>query len=258
MKKTSFSNQNQDRGMVYLELIVVFPLFLALFLGMLFLITFIHARNSLETSINVALRHAVTRGDLVRMEGEIVPDINRWKENGGTYSTAEKYFITEGEDIQKYNAWISEVFVGQKLSDMPEQFLYALAYVNDTMRQSLGASVRFPCDPNKDNGWGCLKCFPVNPKAYFLSASGGTTQPDTPIPSEELEETLRIYRGVGITCEYSPTRAILAPLNAVSEFIAGSIRQKYLLRSTKFFSAYNSHFLLGHTFNPATEYVYSE
>ena len=92
------------------------------------------------------------------------------------------------------------------------------------MKQSVGSSVRYPCNPNGVNGAGCLACKNIDPEPYLDNAAGVAGSPGY---SRQF---------VGVECAYRPSNILLNPFLGLLRMIVGEdINTLLVIKRKSFF-----------------------
>jgi len=211
------SNTQRQTGGVMLETALVLPLFLIGVLTFIWLTYSINLRSSLTSSISRALRLAVTRGNEEIVGSRLIEDIDDWLD--GQNPTPRLEAMLASHDIGWQNAEVHynnnttwPVF-HRSLRQMPPVYTYVLVYLNEGMRQSVGSSLRFPCDPHAGQaGTGCMSCTFLNPdnmkKDQPYQGLSGSNEP----PLQSL----------GLECEVQPHNFILSPIFSLLRYVLGA------------------------------------
>jgi len=210
----------REGGGYLVELALVLPLFMAAVLFFMWFGLSLNARSSVISSVNSGVRLAITRGDSILMgEVDLINEIQNWlTPAGGNPPFPVILFSAEfsaQQAMDQYDLWTGNVFPGNNLEDLPPKYLYALAYVYEHMKLSVGeGAVRYPCDPNlseaQGGGPGCLMC-------RFLN--GGGDQPlgvgEHRVCADDLAECVPPVNELGLECQYSSPRTILQVVNGI-------------------------------------------
>ena len=206
------------------ETAIVLPLVL---LGIFFFIwlgTVMHAKSSLDAAVTRAVRLACTRGVKEVAGLEIIERIQNWQ-GGAALSTVE--MLLKNGDIPNWMDWYTATstqfnFVSG-LDGLPSEYIYALVYVNEAMKKSIGSSIRYPCDPEDlSSGSGCLGCVFLNPDDLTsLYDSPGPWGIDAP------------RRKIGIECRFQPAHAFLKPLVSLIGFLTGGLADPLIVLKKK-------------------------
>lgn len=233
-------------GGVATEAALVLPLFLFCIFAILWIGTALHANNALTTSIFKALRLSVTRGDAAKVGSYPISALNKWAalEDMSGAEITHLHELLKSPDIdwltasEFHNSHTIEELHSRydisSLQDLPPRFLYALAYMYQGMRESIGPSLRYPCDPSAPGNEGCLSCsfFLADPELGFplrrVAGEPGGMRSGDDIPLD----------GVGLNCEYKPALFLVTPaMNALGALLGRSEAPLVHLRSRLFFSA---------------------
>jgi len=194
-----------NSGAVLIELALALPLFLALILGIIWASQLFQAQTTLTAAVGNSLRLGITRGNELEMGMDIIaavqtydgPTLKQLLISADLHDTLE---LTDYNDLGVFSVLHDSAEQPLYLQDLAlhyPEFVYSLIYINATMRNSIGASVRYPCDPDPaegevDDGAGCLLCVFRNPY-----------DPD-PLAPYFLAEYPQLTREVAIECSYRP------------------------------------------------------
>lgn len=220
----------QERGGYLVEFALGLPVVLLLIFIVIWISVILHARSTLTVVLGQALRLAATRGDSSLVGTDIIPDIQAW--TGDPAQVAPPASLNQflaSPDLEATTYWdyyntvsLDPVFGGVagtsgsvRLNETQPEYIYALVYFNQSLRQSIGPTVRFPCDPTLADGSGCVSCVFLNPNSLFSNAVGPQdpwdTAVDGPIPRRRL----------GMECQYRPSSVFLDPVVKLLRIIAG-------------------------------------
>jgi len=223
-KRASKRDYQTDKGGVFVEIILSLPLFLLCVFILMWAGFTYESKTALISAVNNGVRLAITRGQPELMRVEVIPEISSWDgscpEAGNFPAPLVKYFVNGqvgGTLCQAYQALLKGVppmcYPGSEpceldnqinildldFKDAPDSYLYALVYVKEALKLSLGANnVRYPCDPRALDGSGCLRC-------VFEDIFD-----EAPINQEQMV----------LHCEYQPYNMLIRPINALLRIIA--------------------------------------
>lgn len=228
-------NYEREQGASIIEFVVLLPLFLFTLLFLIWFGATIHAKTSLASAVTNGLRLASTRGrgDVIGQYYSdsvdshfvgIIPNLDAAHASidardgstipGAPLDARALGLLSHGMDgnaeetMDDLNTATADVFAGYKLFDIPfPEYSYAIAYASQAMRMSVGSKLRFPCDPHKEDGEGCLLCRPVNP----------ITMDDTPFAGDYQI----VGKRIALRCDYRPSSFILTPLLRMLSLISG-------------------------------------
>jgi hypothetical protein len=166
----------KESGAALVEIVISIPIFLlSVFVIMWAGFTY-NSKTAFVSAVNNGVRLAVTRGQSELMRVVVIEDISSWD---GTCVEADdfpaplvQYFVNgqDGDELcQAYQALLGGEptmsdnpinILALNFEDAPDSYLFALIYVQEALKLSLGASaVRYPCNPDDmDDGAGCLRC----------------------------------------------------------------------------------------------------
>lgn len=202
-----------QHGVVLLEAILTIPLIILLVLFFIWFATLVNARAGLMSTIENGIRAAATRGRVDLTGSELLPEITDWR-CGATNAPSgalqkllfSKEFLPE-LPIDVYDSWNSHLT--PQLRDLPLHNLYALIYILEGMKGTIGSSLRYPCDPASDAGAGCLKCFFLNPGTLTTEAA---TQ-------EEIDMTLL---RTAVQCDYRVEGVLAGTIDSLLRLTTGA------------------------------------
>lgn len=180
----SRKNHLDEQGAYLVELVLVLPFLLALMFMFIWLAIYIQSQISFTSAVNNGVRLAVTRGNAQLMGFSTGQGIIPSLESSDIWSNeSEPLFCHRIETLpckEFYNSWSARNFNGLSFTQLSKDAVYAVAYVNEAVRLSVGDSVRFPCNPNgtpatdgqeEDDGQGCLSCEVVTSSGAALSTA---------------------------------------------------------------------------------------
>ena len=208
---------SRERGAVFVETAIGFPIFIALVFLILYIGYIYHARTCIKSSVKKGLKAGITRGEMDRMNATlsgsegVVQGIEAYINSGGSgWDSIDELFrstdVDPGDAETQYDTWVAEVYgddAAPTFANLPPEALYGLFYALESMRISLGRLVRFPCDLSTDNEGGCLEC-----KFLEWGATGfGVAGPG----GNDLIPTDRI----GIRCRYRPWAGFTKPIRGL-------------------------------------------
>lgn len=217
---------SDPRGATLIETAILLPFLLFLIFFIVWKGVSINEQTALETGLGNALRLGATRGDASLVRSEILPGIHSWVATppGSPPSLAPPPKIGEllvwpdgnlnwGPASLLLDGKTIEVFTGvSTFQSLPAQYVYVLVYVYQSLRQSIGNSIRYPCDPDsttQGNGPGCVLCQFMNP-IDMGTASGSYT--DFPPPTNVI----------AVRCRYRPALFLFGPLYRLMHIMSGS------------------------------------
>jgi TadE-like protein len=229
------------RGATIIEFVMFFPVFLAGLFILIWLGVAMNARGALSAAVDNGVRLAATRGN-GNLYGKLddpnsptrrvgaMPSFDNWvfdSRNGAGGSTPQSRvgLIVSGESsIDRYNTASAHIFPGDgagggalTLATLPPHYTYAIAYIVQAMRMSIGESLRYPCDPrNEDgtdpqNGENCLYCRPVHPTTFDNQVFNPST-----IGASSL-----LSRRFAIRCDFKPAPYLLRPILKLLSMLTG-------------------------------------
>ena len=223
------SDRAGERGATMLEIALTLPFFLIGIFLVIWIGVVIHGKSSLDAAVTKSLRLAATRGVNELLGVSIISDVQDWLDSGAVNPSSRLQGLLATEEWDQagpyYDELVSGVFSGKNLSDLPPEYIYALVYVNESMRQSVGPSLRSPCDPNDlANGGGCMACSFLDPVSYRSAFDEGTATSDDPP-----------RRTMGLECRYQPAHFLLRPLVSLLAMIGGSTAAPLIVLKKRMF-----------------------
>ena len=229
--------QHSERGVTLVEVSFGLPLLLLGIYAVIFFSMTLNARGSLTSAVSNGTRLAFTRSVDAEMGTTLIPEVRAYLNSGIATGALDQLLATPGLENVAFlpgnggwymNQWNSTLSLGGDISKLPPSYLYALVYTYRHFRQSVGGTVRFPCDPHDPvNGAGCLRCTNLNATTGTRAAS----LPSAPI----LGDSDYDLNAVGVSCEYRPADLFFTPLlRLVSGGSIGPIiiERNYLYRFT--------------------------
>jgi len=218
-----------ERAATLVETVIILPLFLFLILLVIWIGVSFHERATLATAVGAGIRAASTRSDMLLMNSQdgIISAVQGWIANPPTPQELRDVLAYNLTDPPNANEWgehyyqaplgtYKEVFgealgPGAPIYHLPKSYIYTLIYIHESIRQSVGKSVRFPCDPTEGgitppiDRNGCVGCRFLNPETFdFL--------PHPTIPTDRI----------AIQCQYRPANMIFGPLTRMLSLMTGS------------------------------------
>lgn len=215
--------RSRVEGAAFVEFIFALPVFFLLITFFMWLAVLLNARTSLTLALGYATRLALTRADDARVGKDLILPVNDWIDNGRVDESLARLLFadTKGADWAHYSSSnsslspVASVF-GESLQDMPKQYAYILIYIYESIRQSVGSSARFPCDPRNldgtddSDGFGCVKCEFLHPQDLSL---------------ENERYGLDVPRTrARIRCEYKPDGVLSRLVSGMFGLVTGSSR----------------------------------
>jgi len=202
-----------ERGASLIEISIVIPFVLFGILIMIWLGLTIHANTSLESALTRSLRLAATRGVAENTGAQIISAVQNWEEP--RISDLLIHNVDPTDAMAYYDTMTANIFgnTNTTLKSLPPEYIYALVYLNESMKQSIGGGIRFPCKADDaESGVGCLDCSFLNPTSLEASFDG--------TPKLYTDQPPR--RSMGLECHYQPSDSLVAPLSALIRLISGS------------------------------------
>ncbi len=203
--------KHTSSGATLVEIAIALPLFMFGILVMLWLGIALNAKASLTFALGNSLRLATTRADANLTGADLIQALHDWHADSSmSPSTVQKYLASPDryDDFYAYYGTESLRYFRNgasniTLHDVPLEYVYALVYMNEAMRQSTGSALRYPCDPagaGSEDGSDCLLCVFLNPdinQAY-------TTLDVSSVPLNPKQ--------IALECSYQPNQFLLSPL----------------------------------------------
>lgn len=228
-------NLPSQKAAVLIETAIIFPFFM---FGVLFFIWIgltLNGKSSLTTAGSRAIRLALTRADRNATQGVApIQELDDWIDsNGFNQGPRIERFFAQGVNFdealdyyrQKSIGTVFQGSGGRDLYQMPLQYSYALAYFYEYLKQSVGPTLKYPCDPYSESaadsyGSGCVSCIFVNPEENNI------TEPFSgQIPDDRM----------GFECSYQPSTFLLTPITNLLGYMTGGAHVPRLVFSRKFF-----------------------
>ncbi|MCB0358496.1 MAG: hypothetical protein KDD44_02640 [Bdellovibrionales bacterium] len=222
----SHTSVPDHRGVVIVEVAILFPLFMLVIFAFIAGITSKNAYYALHQSVGYT-RQAITRGDVQRVgRDDMIQAVRAWKDSGGSNSAGIHSLLVHGVPVglfSNYDTMANSVFgVGcptVNLIDLPDSYIYALIYASQTMLASVGgAEVKFPCDPTgtgPNDGEGCLQCTLMHSSSESVTYAGPVDGP--PFCSANYD-----LNWVGIQCRHKLGGGVLGPVIRLVDFMTPS------------------------------------
>ncbi len=233
------NNVKSASGATVIETVIFLPILLILVFFCYWLGVMSNTKAAFSVAVKEALYLAVTRSDPLTLNltaattlpSGSIPSVTTWINGSGSpqidsllYWNGSSYNLSSDPNYNVYysrtnsNGVLRSIAPQQDLYDLPASYTYALIYIYQTMRQSVGDSIRYPCDPtpaNPNDGAGCLLCFfddPINP------GSGNLFDPN-------VDPSLNPNYGPGniaISCSFTPDTLIGNVLRALFRLVTGN------------------------------------
>ncbi len=203
-----------------LETAIILPLVLVAIFIAIGLAAIANGRSALSSAMTEAMRLAATRGDMDLMGGEqmVIPvkrylDTNELEELMPLLASGDVKF----EDLKTFaNECFGRVHSTQSLKQLPIQYIYSLVYIHQALRQSIGPSLNFPCNPpggtppssicSAATRPGCVSCYLINPDTFDFTLISSDPDPNR----------------YAIRCEYSPSSVFLDPIYRIFSLFSGN------------------------------------
>lgn len=213
-----------------IEFVIVFPIVLVILFVLIQGTMAINAKYALRTAVTNAARLAYTRGNgdilgTIDSRG-VIPAIDQYLEGGGCDPQMDSIFRL-GDGIPGSGCDALQTFFAQQAAcspfpncavppcelpnDYPKSYSYFVAYALLGMREGLGGSVRYPCDPMIEENDGCFSCDFLNPDATTGGPDGCGDA------SEDPAELPVIY----VRCRYRPIATVLNPIYRLLRMSSG-------------------------------------
>jgi len=222
---------NQDAGISLLETALFLPLLLLIIFIMVWLGVILNARASLSAGMSDVLRSAATRGDSRLMGQDLLRVVKEFRAapNSAEALAGLTPYISAPparDPVEYFNkCFATEVFRGTRLADLPPQYLYALIYLSEALKLSLGPAARFPCwagpktgapvgCTEEPRGPGCVSCRLMNPDTLDFQQADGPPPPDR----------------IALECRYEPSSFITDPVVRLLSLFSPSAGGFYLVQ----------------------------
>ena len=215
------------RGVVMVEAAFTVAVVLLVTLGAIVLTTMVNAKATLDVGVGRGLRMGATRGNIERSLSNVIPDIDVWQRTGtdAPPSTLKPFLFSADSTLDHYDSWAEDRFK-RKFRELPREWIYTMVYVNESLRQSLGGSLRYPCDATERSNLSCLDCRFIDP--LLRPPDGVSSSSDLRLNPLRME------------CSYTPLAASFAPVLSLVEFLSGnSVPNPFVVRTSQAISAYN-------------------
>jgi len=195
--KLSRQTIEESKGAVLIELALALPIFLAVIFGIIWVSQLYQAQTALTAAVGNSMRLGVTRGNELEIGVDIIEAVQTYEESvlsqlliSPNMPNAELF---DYGNLEVFNVFNGISTLNQLSAEYPE-FVYALIYIKASMRNSLGNSVRYPCDPADSDGAGCLLC-------TFKNPHGPPDEPYLPpgLSAREMAIECRFRPGGGLT-----------------------------------------------------------
>jgi len=219
-----------ERGAIFVELAFALPLTLGLIFGVVWLSQLSHADTTLTAAVGNSLRLGITRGDYEELGADVVSVVQSYIVDGNAPDPRLNELLVSS-DLRESSSFesfeelyndpelgIFEVFSEHgdySIRNISPQYMYALIYINAHMKNSLGSQVRYPCDPEGEDGAGCLLCRFRNPD----------------FPQLEPEDANFFYdvagwddfpRRISIDCRYRPDNIVSSVVASMLGMLSAS------------------------------------
>ena len=217
-----YRGKRKDGGGILVETVLFFPFFLLGIMVFIWLGLVMNAKSALTASVSRAPRIAITRADSKLLGGHMIQPIENWHDHTETQAERERvykllmyppenpatnWFWTDAE--HRYNTEAVKVFnPAGGLRGMPPEYIYTLVYLNEYMRQSVGGSVRYPCEPDAPDAAGCFSCTFLNPDDWGTVPGSYNKTPPTD--------------RIGVECRYQPGHYLIEPIQGLLRFVSGN------------------------------------
>ncbi|MCB0311275.1 MAG: pilus assembly protein [Bdellovibrionales bacterium] len=209
----------EQNGAVLVETAIGLAIALIIVMFLLWVGLVFHFKRSLNTAVHKGIRLAITRSDPALVGGHLIAPLEAFIQHG---VVSERFKVLMSNNVEWSDArWtlnniVTQSFRSAELEDLPPVYLYALVYINEGMKLSVGSNIRYPCDPSQDNpdGLGCMLCRFVNPDTGEVQGPSNPPRFDdgsNPIPDQPL----------GINCEINPAPYIIKPVYQLFGLLLG-------------------------------------
>ena len=240
MEKDREQQHAREKGAIFIEMLIGFPIFLLTITFFLAVASYLEQKNTLTAAVNDGVRLAMGRANplgtplaLWAYNDDTAPTVDKNKilallvhpSLRGTISSHEAAMTGGPAADGPYCALKGHL---QDISDIPSFYVAAPAYIYERMSVSLGSAVRYPCNPYSNTGAGCLRCMFFKSSRYTTAVEGVTTRRPTPREPDLHVNDLKSFDGrypatIHLSCYYQPERSILSVFFAALKLIhAGS------------------------------------
>lgn len=220
-------------GATMIETAILLPLVLLIFFFMIWLGVMSNTQGIFKQSVGNALMLASTRGDVLLMRKDIIPEFATWVSGPPpreirnllawdkapvTSWSAPASWGSSPESVMQ-NITLKNVRLAGNASPpsinaMPERYIYTLIYIYQSLRQGIGNELRYPCaDINastpddylsQSTFAGCLVC-------RFDDPANGNNLFNV--------DTSNVQK-IKISCYFRPNETILRPLASLIDIVS--------------------------------------
>ena len=241
---------NRESGVALIETIIVLPLFLILVFFFIWLGSALNAKAALTSAVGQAVRLAITRGNEFTIPTPLFAVVDEWQNSTEVIPpSALTEVLCHGIEPDKcitiyqqctYGRLFGIANVPGGIRQVPREYLYAMIYLNEAMRQSLGGMVKFPCKPDTSSvglcpadiydaiadapsGEGCMLCIfldtrhvpPMIPVAQVSIQEINDNYPP------KVDDPKWLRSKIGIECGYHLSATVTRPLQRLLGAIGG-------------------------------------
>lgn len=214
----SSNPSNHQQGATLIEIAIAIPIVLAVIFFTISISLALNARFSLHSSMINGVKLGLSRSDASRLGMQFVtnytskgmnPFVDSWYYGSSpSFSTIPEDFFCKGvsydECKDNMTSLVFAKFDQQSLTppspDLPPSYFYTLFYIYQSMEQSIGSSLRYPC--STDQSW-CMFCQFQDPG--FNADLNGNYEGTYPLTSESIH----------LTCSIRPWGTILGSVFAL-------------------------------------------
>ncbi len=204
-----------ERGSTFTEFALIVPIVLIILLMGMWLSLFVHAKASVTSAVNQAVRLGITRSDSAGIGREMIARLHTTP-----FWTTANYELfchnVDNTDCKNfYDNWAQTNFAVD-FDQLPISHRYVLVYAHEAVRISIGNTIRYPCEPDTVGGGRCLACRMLPPNS--LGA----------LPDSKTRTVLR--------CDYNVETAFDRPITALFAATASPRDEpRYVISRTMFF-----------------------
>jgi hypothetical protein len=218
-------------GAVFLELLLGLPVMLMVIWLFIYIGIIFNLRASLTSAMDNSVRNALPRSalslslppgrflygaldDLCGALSSSDPKLDQLLFSGVDRAEGLTYYDNQSRHWKDWYGGSNSVDTAQGLfCSQPLHNLYAIIFTSVIMKNAVGNTIRYPCDPlssERGHGAGCMSCIALNP------CSLNTAQVSENCPEETL------FHRIVLECTARPAGVIVAPFDALSKLVTGS------------------------------------
>lgn len=224
---------HEHRGAILVELIFTLPLLLLFIWFFIYFGIVYNAKSSLIAAMDNSLQTGMLRGyfsntldhrmlydkldDLCNYQQDSTLDSILYYKTGLSNAERSDFIANYNQTTAHWAGWTTDFVDEADFCSQPLHNIYAVVFTQLAMQKSLGAAVKFPCNPADDtaqtSGEGCLRCIPLNP------CTMDTTQVDPASGGNGCNITT-IFHRVALSCEYRPASVFVKPIDLLVRLLS--------------------------------------